>query len=606
MRTVRHAGALLLTVPVLALSTLGPAHGADSARGPALAVLSARDAQRYRSIFELQKDGRWADADVLIGALEKPVLLGTVLAQRYLHPTKYRSSYAELRRWLARYADQPDAEPIYRLAVKRRPKGAAAPPAPLRQDESSKAEHPSPHAEHGDAAAILAEIRDNVRKTRLTVSEALLDSARARHALTRLERDGALAEIAKGWYFHGDDTKALALAEAVIRRSGDALPFAHWTAGLAAWRLGRYDQASWHFEAVALAQGVDDWNVASGAYWAARAHLKAGRPAAVNLWLALAADLPRTFYGLLARRSLGLDIDIAFTPPALEPDSAHRFLALPGGRRAVALTEAGALDRARRELDLLSDEAQADPRIANAILVLSLQAGMPEISLELATRLTEAREDRAVYAALYPLPRWQPDGGFNVDRALVYALARQESAFRPKARSHAGARGLLQLMPATAGFIAHDENLRAAGAEKLYEPGLNLSLGQRYIHHLLGLEVVRGDLFRLAAAYNGGPGNLQRWEESIRYSDDPLLFIESLPALETRLYIERVLTNLWIYRRRLGQPSPSLDSLAAGGWPRYVALDKPAPAKVQVRAPSPAPTLAHVPERRPDLSRARD
>src|SRR3546814_8024996 len=87
-------------------------------------------------------------------------------------------------------------------------------------------------------------------------------------------------------------------------------------------------------------------------------------------------------------------------------------------------------------------------------------------------------------------------------------------------------------------------------------------------------ERVQGDLFRLTTAYNGGPGNLGKWERAIQADGDPLLFIEALPSKETRLFIERVLTNLWIYRHRLGQPAPSLDQLAAGDWPRYQALDR--------------------------------
>ena len=77
----------------------------------------------------------------------------------------------------------------------------------------------------------------------------------------------------------------------------------------------------------------------------------------------------------------------------------------------------------------------------------------------------------------------------------------------------------------------------------------------------------------MAAAYNGGPGNLAKWQNHVGADIDPLLFIESLPSRETRLFIERVLANFWIYRQRLGQETPSLDQVAAGTWPRYHPLD---------------------------------
>ena len=73
----------------------------------------------------------------------------------------------------------------------------------------------------------------------------------------------------------------------------------------------------------------------------------------------------------------------------------------------------------------------------------------------------------------------------------------------------------------------------------------------------------------VTTAYNGGPGNLNRWRRETNFKGDPLLFIESIPAAETRGYIERVLTNFWMYRERLGQPTPSLTKAAEGQWPVY-------------------------------------
>jgi soluble lytic murein transglycosylase-like protein len=85
------------------------------------------------------------------------------------------------------------------------------------------------------------------------------------------------------------------------------------------------------------------------------------------------------------------------------------------------------------------------------------------------------------------------------------------------------------------------------------------------------------------AAYNGGPGNLAAWLDGTAHNGDPLLFIESMPSRETRHFVERILTNLWIYRERLGQAAPSRAALAAGDWPDYVGLD--AGAKEVARKP---------------------
>ena len=94
-------------------------------------------------------------------------------------------------------------------------------------------------------------------------------------------------------------------------------------------------------------------------------------------------------------------------------------------------------------------------------------------------------------------------------------------------------------------------------------------MGQKYLAYLLDHENVQGDLAQLLAAYNAGPGNLAKWQRKIVHNDDPLLFIEAIPIHETRTFVRRVLAGYWIYSARLGQATPSLDSIAAGRWPLY-------------------------------------
>jgi soluble lytic murein transglycosylase-like protein len=130
----------------------------------------------------------------------------------------------------------------------------------------------------------------------------------------------------------------------------------------------------------------------------------------------------------------------------------------------------------------------------------------------------------------------------------------------------------MQLMPSTASYMARRENFNYS-RRALYRPDLNLDLAQRYLRYLLQGQYVDGDLVRLATAYNGGPGNLRKWLRNTEHHGDPLLFIESMPSRETRFFVERILTNLWIYRERLGQPAPSRKALATGRWPSYVGLE---------------------------------
>lgn len=243
----------------------------------------------------------------------------------------------------------------------------------------------------------------------------------------------------------------------------------------------------------------------------------------------------------------------------------------------MALLQAGETLRAERDLKLLVARHVDD--FAGPVMALAARAGMPALAVKL---------DAVIYpngggfdGAAYPVPPWVPKKGFAVDRALIYAIIRQESRFNPTAKSWAGARGLMQLMPRTASYVARDRRLRGSKRHSLYEPEVNLALGQKYIHILLKDAKIKGDLFLMAAAWNGGPGNLNKWRRQVDHLDDPLFFIETLPSRETRIFIERVLANLWIYRTRLGQPAPSLDAIAAGDWPVYTALDTNPLAAVQ-------------------------
>ena len=142
--------------------------------------------------------------------------------------------------------------------------------------------------------------------------------------------------------------------------------------------------------------------------------------------------------------------------------------------------------------------------------------------------------------------------------------------FNPKARSWVGAMGLMQLMPATARLVTNKFAPETQGGDP-WSPSVNMSLGQAYIASLLG--DVDNNLVRAVAAYNGGPGNVFRWDNSLNASADPLLYIASIPLNETRDFVQRVLANYWLYQIRFGQPTPSLDQIAAHEWPRYTPQD---------------------------------
>jgi soluble lytic murein transglycosylase-like protein len=113
------------------------------------------------------------------------------------------------------------------------------------------------------------------------------------------------------------------------------------------------------------------------------------------------------------------------------------------------------------------------------------------------------------------------------------------------------------------------------GKPDLTDPEVSLTLAQEYIGELTGNAGIGRSLLLIAAAYNSGPAPIQRWLASPELRQDPLLFVESIPSRETRTFTHQVMANFWIYRQRLGQPTPDLDALAAGRWPTYTAFDAP-------------------------------
>ncbi len=549
---------------------------AESGAAPLLRVLSESDAALYREIFTLQEDGRWAAADEKIAALEDDILLGYVQYQRYMHPTAYRSKYSELKRWMAYYADHPEAKKIYSLARKRRPKNASSPVRPIpRQWREAEDRDLHPDLEADYAQKSRPRLRQIEGRTRYLANknQALralkeIDRHLARRVITERQYDRMRSWIAASLYYQGYVGRARDIASEAARRNGDSAVLAYWISGLIAFRDGEIETAREYFTAMAAVPYQDDDLRAAAGFWAARMSLAAGAPQDVAPNLEIAASYPFTFYGQLAIAQLGVEYDYEWDAPVVTEDGLAGLMeAAPRVKRAIALAEAGRKTEADIELRWANGEIPAE--IDYDLLAVAQALELPAAQIDIAL----AGDGKYLEAGLFPVPDYAPRNGFKIDRALLYALMRQESKFKVDATSRVGARGLMQLMPRTASYVAKDRSLRyRKGRKRLYDPAYNLELGQNYVGYLID-GAANGDLFHLAAAYNGGPGNLRRWKRKMEI-DDPLLFIESIPNRESRDFVEKVLTNVWVYRARLGQSAPSRDKVAAGQLPLYEALDQ--------------------------------
>jgi soluble lytic murein transglycosylase-like protein len=555
----------------------------DATGGAGVRVLSAADVERYRTIFAEERAGRFAAAKASAERLDDNSLEGYVLAERYLSPRGKRVPVTDLVSWLRNYGELPVAENVYRLAVKRSTKKVRRHHHTVLVAVVTNIPVPGPTPHHRGGGYEDVDIPDppfasDAARTASVQIEQLIKTDQpdaARNVLQSLYVNYAPAldiarlahRVAASYLAEGMDQQAYDLVTNVGDTERASVPLLDWDAGLAAYRLGRFQDAAQHFERLAQVGSVPNWTRSGAAFWAARAHAQGGDPQRVVTLLEAAAKCEPTFYGLIAEKILGEDTETGFADPVVNAEDFAELMRNPAAHRAVALWQIGDRDNAIYELNRAFGES--DGRADATFAAIARRFDAPNLEL----RASETTASRGtMLTGLFPVPQYRPDDGYRIDPSLVLAFARVESRFQTEATSPAGAKGLMQLMPATANHLGGP-----GAAERLYDASYNLSLGQRFIEHMLGS--MNGNLVEVAAAYNAGPGAISRWVGAKgSMMQDPLLFIESMPAAETRAYVKRMLAYHWMYHRRLGREAVSLDETASGGWPIYHPTEAPASA----------------------------
>jgi soluble lytic murein transglycosylase-like protein len=548
----------------------------------------------YRQVFLDIDAGRTSAAREALAAHGPGLLSESARAQLIIAGNGGKMSRAELVEWLTKNRDLPQAQRIAQIAAKMPdPEGVAPIPAlPTMRPFRKPAATARVEQSSTDIAAA------NTLKPLLAADR----NAEAEDYWRGVA--GSMSPLARaewaqriGWSCYGQNDNACALRMGQEAAKGPAGPGAYaalgaWTAGLAAFRTGKWDQAAQLFDIVGTkAPRPDDG--AAAAYWASRAHLAAGRPELVAERLEVAAKVPNGFYGLLARRALGLAPVQDWDEPDFITADWNYLKGLGGAKRAAALIEIGQIGLGDRELRHL---AQTTPPDAYpALLRLAARLNLPATQYQLAVRPPVGIE--APLSARYPAPDWVPARGWRVDKGLVYAHALQESTFITTATSRAGAKGLMQLMPATAKIVKKDitTSAMASGSTEvigdLSDPAFNIEVGQTYLENLRDMSYTQGLLPKVVAAYNAGPGSVQRWNATLDDRGDPLLFIESIPFRETRHYVEVVMRNFWMYQLRDGVVPPSMNALAAGMWPKFPGGPGPTAVKRAAQPFIPMPSL---------------
>ena len=291
-------------------------------------------------------------------------------------------------------------------------------------------------------------------------------------------------------------------------------------------------------------------SLSRGAYWAGRAQQELGNREQANGWYAKGAQYLATYYGQLAAAQIGADGKAAvLDDPKPTPQEIAAFDQKELARIVRELADAEAADFAKPFVLKLSDLAKTPGEHA-LVAALATETLRPDLAVAVARRASYVGV--TLLALGYPLAQIPPGG--NVEGPLVLAMARQESGLDQSAVSPVGARGILQLMPATAKRIAKDLQLPFSQQRLLTDPTYNLTLGRAYLEDML--DRFGGSYVLAVAAYNAGPARVSEWEHDLgdprAKQTDVIDWVESIPFRETRTYVQRVLENLQVYRLRMG------------------------------------------------------
>ena len=569
---------LAAAVPAPALATAEPTPRAAPAAKPAL--LDGEQRSRYREVLAALRAEDWTGAAARLDAMPAGPLHHPLRAELFLAKNSPEAPLDQLLALLAAAPDLPGAEQLARLAARRGAVETPALPAAQKliwQGTQPRRARPKSVRDDPAAAALDAAIQPLIVDNRPQAAEALLLAEEPRLG------SEALAEfrqrIAWSYYIVGDDGAARRVADLARSAGGEWALQAAWTSGLAAWRQDDCRAAADAFATVGAAAS-DPELFAAGNYWAARAETRCKRPERVQQRLRTAARLKETFYGLLAARALGIKAP-GYAGLHDYRDAEWRPIAdRPNVRAAIAWAELGedglAGDHLRREAEI------AGPREHHALLHLASDLALTGTQFWLAHNAPKGAQVNP--AARYPAPDWQPSRGWRVDPSLAFAHALQESNFRTEAVSPAGAVGLMQVRPGTAGDMARKRGEPFA-REQLARPAMNLEYGQSYIEHLRDDPATGGLLPKVIAAYNAGPVPVAEWNARAIDRGDPLLYIESLPYWETRGYVPTVLRNYWIYEAQAGRLGPSRTALVQGLWPRFPGMTGASAVRMPDRTP---------------------
>ncbi len=426
----------------------------------------------------------------------------------------------------------------------------------------------------GDPAALLNAVPMSLRSdpaylyTQAKILRRAGNDAGAAAVLARAPKDPALLVDPDEWWTErrlvarelldlGDARTAYMVARDAAPPENDHMRSeAQFTAGWIALRfLNDPRTAQQHFARIPEGQ-THPATISRGFYWQGRALEAIGSTGQARAQYEVAAAYGTTYYGQLARARIGKPLVGVRSAPMAGPVQRVTFsrdegvqifkLLEQSGRRDLAIALASDLSERLPDeamLGLLGDTAQSFGD-ARAMVVIGKNALNRGIPLE------------AVAYPVIGIPNYRPIGP-EIDKALIYAIARQESMFNASVVSRAGATGLMQVMPATGRTIARREGVAFDPSQLHADPATNVRFGAAELRSLL--ENYQDNYVLTFAAYNAGRGSVAKW--IAQYGDprdpnvDPIDWVERIPFSETRNYVQRVMENAQVYKARFGNHS---------------------------------------------------
>lgn len=537
-------------------------------------ILSESDAKLYSQIFQLQGKEKIDAAIKLEKQITDTIMMDEVLLQRYISKT-YRTRSVEVANWMQKYYDMPGAKRMFELS-KIKKSGARSPKLPAiavgKSIEGAQSENWTEKKYSGATDKQITAFKRALRSGSTKIARQIMEDKLFKSKISPADYGRLSGRLSFVYYTNGE----FELAKKWGFVSSDAnSEYGLWTMGLLYFKEEKFGESQKYFSKILNLSQINDARKSEAAFWAGRAaDRNDDRKSAKKYWK-IGAKHPMAFYGTLSAAALGQMPEYEFFEQDYSDEDIEELQKNKYGKKALACLQINEKNRAEKYLNLMITKSASD-RSLHAVNSIASTFGLPRVSVQISDVIRDRGileiDNDIIYSAQYPLPDWEPLGGWSIDRALLFAITKQESGFKTNAKSCAGANGLMQLMPGTAKLVARQNKMKMSDID-MSKPEHNMFLGQQHIVDLLSNKHISNNIIKMLISYNSGMGSMMKFEKRFG-TEDPLLYIESFPAFETRNYVKRVMSNLWLYRARLDQPLNSIEELAEGQWPLYNSADE--------------------------------